>query len=485
MESTFNYSPKTKFEINTLSKLLSFLDKKKSQLFGNYHTITLKTFVKVSCCISNCSNMCEQCPKQLYISDPLCESHMKIRTQERRNQTNFLNYGVTNVSQNEKIKIQKQQTAISNGFQWSTQKYNDSVISKGLSKSWTYSFIICENIPLVMETPIEMTHSCGKKWLKTPKSHLEQDDPHTKGQGCTDCYQNSIRYSKEEIESIVIQRFGTRFSCNALPEIIPNNHTFIPMECCNHGPYLTRIGSLLYGSGGCSTCSKKIKTRKEWIELYENELQIRKISFADDYPDDKLILSSDKVPFQCLQNTEHPIWVSVINNVIRSSGCPHCKYKTVQIIIRFLQKNNLPFRQEITFSDCKKFRLLKFDFCIENELFKLIIELDGPQHFEQISNWDSPNETLITDTYKMQKAILHGYKYIRICQEDVIKGGEEFLNEYVLPDILSILKGEETGHTFISTNPNLYNAHIAMYEKGEPIDLHQYIESSEDSQDET
>ena len=60
---------------------------------------------------------------------------------------------------------------------------------------------------------------------------------------------------------------------------------------------------------------------------------------------------------------------------------------------------------------------LPFDFCIKK--LKLIIELDGDQHFRQVSNWRSPKVNQKRDKYKMKKAIKHGYSIIRILQRDV------------------------------------------------------------------
>ena len=50
---------------------------------------------------------------------------------------------------------------------------------------------------------------------------------------------------------------------------------------------------------------------------------------------------------------------------------------------------------------------------------QLIIELDGRQHFEQVSNWKSPFHNQIRDAYKERKARQHKIHVIRILQEDV------------------------------------------------------------------
>jgi very-short-patch-repair endonuclease len=60
---------------------------------------------------------------------------------------------------------------------------------------------------------------------------------------------------------------------------------------------------------------------------------------------------------------------------------------------------------------------LSFDFCLPDS--KIIIELDGLQHFKQVRDWVSPEIRQAVDIYKMKCAIGQGYRIIRILQEDV------------------------------------------------------------------
>ena len=48
-------------------------------------------------------------------------------------------------------------------------------------------------------------------------------------------------------------------------------------------------------------------------------------------------------------------------------------------------------------------KCLPFDCCIEE--LKLIIEIDGMQHFKQVMNWKCPKDQQDRDIYKMNKAI--------------------------------------------------------------------------------
>jgi very-short-patch-repair endonuclease len=66
---------------------------------------------------------------------------------------------------------------------------------------------------------------------------------------------------------------------------------------------------------------------------------------------------------------------------------------------------------------CKNKKCLPYDFCIPE--LNIIIELDGEQHFKQVSNWKSPEDTFAIDKYKEQCANDNHYSMIRLLQEDV------------------------------------------------------------------
>ena len=97
---------------------------------------------------------------------------------------------------------------------------------------------------------------------------------------------------------------------------------------------------------------------------------------------------------------------------------PDSGHKTQNKLKKFLDDNySYLILTEKRFDWCKDKNPLPFDFYIPD--LSLIIELDGPQHFEQVSNWDSPEEIQDRDYYKMTEANKRGYSVIRILQEDV------------------------------------------------------------------
>jgi len=63
-------------------------------------------------------------------------------------------------------------------------------------------------------------------------------------------------------------------------------------------------------------------------------------------------------------------------------------------------------------------RRLPFDFYIPE--FNVIVEIDGPQHFVQVSNWQSPEETQKMDRFKENFALSQNINVIRLLQTDVL-----------------------------------------------------------------
>ena len=134
-------------------------------------------------------------------------------------------------------------------------------------------------------------------------------------------------------------------------------------------------------------------------------------------------------------------------------------------MFEYLQTKYTKIIPQLKLDSCKLKRHLPYDFCIPE--LKTIIELDGRQHFKQVSNWTNPEESLKRDIFKMQKAIKEEYKIIRIFQEDVYNNDTKFLDEYLLPQITSSCRES----VFLSSLDSMYDAHIKLLNKGEEIIL--------------
>jgi very-short-patch-repair endonuclease len=89
---------------------------------------------------------------------------------------------------------------------------------------------------------------------------------------------------------------------------------------------------------------------------------------------------------------------------------------------------------------------------------KILIEVDGAQHFTQISNWDSPESVQVKDIEKINHCIHQGYSIIHINQLDIWNNVYDW--EKVLKMEMERLHEKEPQCGFISSTPT-YESHIS------------------------
>lgn len=83
-----------------------------------------------------------------------------------------------------------------------------------------------------------------------------------------------------------------------------------------------------------------------------------------------------------------------------------------QMVVAFLEEQNIPYKREFKFTDCKKKRLLPFDFCLWYNLpNRILIEVDGELHYKQSSRLD---EVKSNDEYKTRYCKYKNIPLLRI-----------------------------------------------------------------------
>lgn len=133
--------------------------------------------------------------------------------------------------------------------------------------------------------------------------------------------------------------------------------------------------------------------------------------------------------------------------------CPYCKNKTETKLYTWLVNKYKTIKYQPKYEWCKNpktNRMLPFDF----EYKDIIIELDGPQHFKQISNWRTPQEQNEIDRFKMDFAIKNNKHIIRISQKYVYmnnSGWEQELEQTI--DYLSNLDKSTYIIRYIKVDP--------------------------------
>jgi very-short-patch-repair endonuclease len=235
-------------------------------------------------------------------------------------------------------------------------------------------------------------------------------------------------------------------------------------EGCKH-EWEARIANRTGRGDNCPYCSNRklcehmsIKYThpelcREWHTEKNKGINIDTLSFGSD----------TKVTWICSKNPLHE-WITSICQRTSGQGCPSCLNKTEDKLYKYLQSKYNVVRQ-FKLDSCKRKKHLPFDMCIPE--LKIIIELDGAQHFRLVRNWGSPEDAVNRDVFKMQHANKEGYKVIRIFQEDVYTRDENWLDEILIPRI----EDKEKHNVYISSSPNMYDNHIALLESGRKIEI--------------
>ena len=145
-------------------------------------------------------------------------------------------------------------------------------------------------------------------------------------------------------------------------------------------------------------------------------------------PRDVFINNHTKHIFTCSKKHQFSVALNCINN--QNTWCPKCVNKTEGKFYDEIIKIYDDILFQVRFDWCRNSdtnQYLPFDYVLEEQ--KIIIELDGKQHFTQVKNWASPEDTQKRDKYKMHKANTNGYSVIRILQMDVLYDKYKWIDE--------------------------------------------------------
>jgi very-short-patch-repair endonuclease len=255
---------------------------------------------------------------------------------------------------------------------------------------------------------------------QTPNSHAQ-------GSGCPDC--GSIKRGKTK--TFTYDDFITRanevhdnlYDYSNVAYI--NSMTKVIITCKLHGDFEQIPNSHLQGRG-CNDCGS---IKRSELQLYTindfiaraNETHNHKY----DYSHVEYTGANNDVIIICKIHGKFNQKPS--KHINCKQGCPICSNKTEQKLYDAVKPLYPTLIAQFKQDWCKKITYLPFDFCIPEH--NIIIELDGAQHFIQVSNWNSPEETFENDLFKEKCANENGYSIIRILQEDVLNDTYDWFNE--------------------------------------------------------
>jgi very-short-patch-repair endonuclease len=236
--------------------------------------------------------------------------------------------------------------------------------------------------------------------------------------------------------------------CKHSYETIISNYTQCPY--CSNSPKL-----LCNKNIDCNACFNKSFASHPTSELWNYKKNFPII------PREIFLNTYDKYWFICdKKDCNANFYMDPHNINQKNQGCPNCKLKTEKKLFDFLI-NHYKYKiiRQQKFSWCKNIKELPFDFYIQ--IFNLIIELDGRQHFVKVKNRDDPDIIQKNDIYKTFLALNKGKSIIRISQDDVWNDRINWKKE-----LIKYIKAYEIPTTiYISNNRDLYNTHKLLLDK--------------------
>jgi len=230
-------------------------------------------------------------------------------------------------------------------------------------------------------------------------------------------------------------------------EVFLNTHTEYIFDCdvCNHD-FEKPLNRINLGEW-CPYCSStKLCSDENCEQCYYKSFESHERSKFWSEKNEKLpgevFLNAEKLYiFNCEYGHEFEMIPGKVNS---GRWCPKCNRKTESKLFNYLNSHYNDTVHQIKFDWCRNEltnKHLPLDFYIPS--LNLVIELDGPQHFEQISTWKSPEHTRSFDVYKMEQCLANGISIVRILQEDVFydyndwkKNISEVLKVYIEPTVI-------------------------------------------------
>ena len=230
---------------------------------------------------------------------------------------------------------------------------------------------------------------------------------------------------------------------------------------CKHN-YETTIIHFYNRNGSCPYCSNKYLCDETscsacFQKSFASHPQIYCWSSKNIVNPRSVFKGSEKrCTFDC--DVCHSEFEAKLYNVLTGYWCPFCKNKTEAKMARFLQKMYPECKTQERFDWCRfsiTNNIMPFDFMVGD----ILIELDGEQHFTQVSNWDTPESVQVKDIEKIQKAVKEGYSVIHLLQMDVWNDTYDW--KKVLQATMEELEGSPPQCIFLQKETcTEYNTHI-------------------------
>jgi very-short-patch-repair endonuclease len=276
---------------------------------------------------------------------------------------------------------------------------------------------------------------------------------HVRGGGCPGCSGNR----KDTADSFIEKAKSVHGNKYDYSEVVYYNaKTKVIIICPEHGIFKQTPDSHLHNHG-CPGCYGGISYTTDIF--IENSRKKHKHGIVYDYSQVDYKNDTTEVIILC---PEHGPFNQRPHDHTRGHGCPCCIRESEAKILKLLRDNGFKFIHDRTWKEVLGNRRPDF---LSHEL-KLVIELDGEQHFQQVRDWTSPDIQIVTDTCKAIRIMRAGYSIIRIPYCSL---NREDLEIALIPHIKRYNKP-----MYITMNPDsIYFYHKKLYREYKNLDDNQ------------
>jgi very-short-patch-repair endonuclease len=285
---------------------------------------------------------------------------------------------------------------------------------------------------------------------------------------CNDCYQKSFA-------SLEKSKYLSDRNIKNARQIFKGSITKYWFDCdkcfhsfCNAPAYINYknswcpfcVNQKLCTDNDCDFCFNKSfashEKSKNWSK--KNKLSPRQV-FKNSNKNFKFNCGECKYKFVCTP--------SDVNG--KNAWCPVCVNKSEKKLYNWLKLHypKYKIKTQKTFDWCRYSetnRYARYDFCISG--IKILIELDGKQHFEHVPHWKNDvDKNISNDVFKIKQALKNGYSIIHIYQPDVHRDINDWEDDLcdTINDIIN-KKYSKPSCIFINTY-NMFEDHIKQMKK--------------------
>lgn len=343
-------------------------------------------------------------------SCPLCNKRIKDKDdfvkESKRVHGNKFNYDhVEYVNQNIKVKLvcndcgeiifQKPVNNINGKGCWKCGKRKPIDGKEFLEKvdkthNGFYTYDIKEIETLDSDTVLNIMCPLHGKFKQKVTDHIRH--------GCTACGRiktiESHKKTQEQFIEEVKKIHGDKFNYSKIEYMNSSTKVLLICNKCSREFY-KNTSDLLNGSG-CPYCVGKNKNTEIFIE------EVKKI-YGDLYDYSEVEYKGDRVKVKVICPQHGPFMITP-NNFKRNRKCKKCSASFGEIKISlFLDKYEIPYKKEFTFSDCIDKRPLRFDFAVFDEKDNIVclIEFQGAQHFFPVNFTGKMSEETINKNFEL------------------------------------------------------------------------------------